>query len=172
MVPCSPAPSPSVRAVTNTIAMRAPYRTPAVHPRHFALLAVASCVVSGCYDGDTLVQRVRDRSIRTRLEEIDLGTFRATLPRDEVSSEVTEIDLHLFGEMPRHKIDQVEDQLEEKAFLLHDKTLAALRELDREDLTHPDLPELREKMLLTVNGVLDEPLIEAIGIHDLRFIRH
>ena len=80
--------------------------------------------------------------------------------------------MHLFGELPRYRIASVEEQLEERAFLLHDRTLTALRYLSSEDLTNPDLVELRDKMLLTVNEVLDEPLIEEIGIHDIRFIRH
>lgn len=143
-----------------------------MHRRLFVASAIVCATAVGCYDGDTLVQRVRDRAIRTRLEEIDLGAFRVTLPRNLGNSEVMEVDVHLFGEMPRYKIPDAEKQLEERAYLLHDRTLATLRDLDPADLTQPDLPQLREKMLVTVNGVLDDPAIKSIGIRDLKFMRH
>ena len=63
-----------------------PNQLRSMHRLTLIAISIGLFSAAGCYDGDALVQRVRDRSIRTRLEEVDLGEFRVTLPRDEVSS--------------------------------------------------------------------------------------
>ena len=144
--------------------------------RRLATISIACwaavCCFSGCYDSELLLQRARDKAIRERLEEIDLGTFRVTLPRNPITSDMTEIDVHLFGQMPHYKISNAERELEEKAYLLHDRTLAKLREFDQRDLVDPDLKKLRSELLATVNSVLDDPSIKAVGFYNMRFIRH
>lgn len=136
-----------------------------------ACCAVVSCF-TGCYDTELLIQRARDKAVRSRLEEIDLGTFRVTLPRDPVTSNMTEIDVHMFGKMPHYKISGAEKELEEKAYLLHDRTLAKLRQFNQRDLIDPDLEKLRAELLVTVNSVLDDPSVKEVGFYDMRFIRH
>ncbi len=127
---------------------------------------------TGCYDSELLIQRAQDKAIRARLEEIDLGTFRVTLPRNPITSDMTEIDVHMFGQMPHYKIPDAEQELEEKAYLLQDRTLAKLREFDQRDLVDPDLKKLRAELLATVNSVLDEPAVDSVGFYSMRFIRH
>lgn len=140
--------------------------------RLLAAAAIGSALLTGCYNPDTLIQRVRDRAIRTRLEELDLGKFRVTLPRDPVTSGTTEVDLHVYGELPRYKVAKTRNEFEDKAYLLHDKTLTVLREIDPKHLSDPELKVIRARLLATVNGVLDEPTIDSVGFYDLRFIRH
>lgn len=150
--------------------------TPSSNYRRRTVWGVACCAVAccftGCYDSELLIQRARDKAVRSRLEEIDLGTFRVTLPRNSVTADMTEIDVHMFGKMPHYKISGAEKELEEKAYLLHDRTLAKLREFDQRDLIDPDLKKLRTELLATVNSVLDEPSVKEVGFYDMRFIRH
>lgn len=130
------------------------------------------CPLVGCYDGEELVERVRKKAIRTRLEEIELGEFRVTLPRDEATGEMVEVDLRVFGQSQRYKINEIEDELELERPLLEDRLLTTLRSTSRRDLAEPDLTTLRERLLAVSNELLTNQPLEAIGFYDVRFIRH
>ena len=129
-------------------------------------------LVVGCYSGDELVERVRNKAIRTRLEEIELGQFRVTLPRNEQTGEMIEVDIRVFGQSQRYKLNEIEDQLEVARPILEDRLLTALRGFSRRDLAEPDLNTLRAELLTVSNELLEDEPLEAIGFYDVRFIRH
>lgn len=126
----------------------------------------------GCYDGEALVEDVRRKAIRTRLIEVDLGTFRVTMPRDKRTSVMTEVDLHLYGEAPRYLVSDLEKELEEKQYLVHDRAIMTLRELDPRELVDPDLIALRTRLLEAMNDVLTSTKISSVGFYNMRLIRH
>lgn len=126
----------------------------------------------GCYNGDVLVERVRHDALRHRLEEVDLGHYNVTMPRDEVTTETVEVAMHLFGSLARYRQAEVESRLEEKNYLLRHATLMAIRTSPPEDFTDPDLEKLRRRILDTTNSMLEEPSLQSIGFHEIRFIRH
>lgn len=144
------------------------------HAKRFALLglAIVAPMLSGCYDGKALVEDVRRNAIRTRLIEVDLGKFRVTMPRDQRTSVMTEVDLHLYGEAPRYLVSDLEKELEDKQYLVHDRTIMTLRELDPRELVDPDLIALRTQLLDTMNEVLTSTKISSVGFYDMRLIRH
>lgn len=135
-------------------------------------LAAVCLLMSGCYDADQLIHKVRNSAARNQLREISLGTFRVTLPHDARTSEMTEIDIRIFGQSKRYKIDEIEAELAAKAPQIEDSTLRALRETSRRDLAEPNLKGLRERLLETMNQELTNAPLESIGFYDVRFIRH
>ncbi|MEO0531468.1 MAG: flagellar basal body-associated FliL family protein [Planctomycetota bacterium] len=143
--------------------------------RRFALksaAAVACLFVGGCYNAERLVERVRDDAIRTRMEEVALGSFRVTLPRHDNTGEMTEIDIRIFGRSQRYKINEIESDLEAKGPQIEDRTLRTLRETSHEELAEPELTTLRKRLLAAMNEELTDAPLDSIGFYDVRFMRH
>lgn len=135
------------------------------------LIGVCLIATAGCYSGERLIEQVRMRSIRTRLDEVEIGSFRVTLPPDS-TGDLSEIDVRVFGEAARYRISELEKELAEKRPLLGDLATRMLREVDQQELIDPDLTSLRERLLATVNSVLDGEPIHAVGFYDVSFTRH
>ena len=159
-------------AMMHTTSPRNPRPIPA--RRRWALAACLGAVVatSGCYNGETLVERVRSRAIRTRLEEIDLGSYRITLPKDTQKNEMVEVTVDLYAHASRHRLKGLKKELEAKSYLLRDDLLATFRSFTQEDLDDPGLNRLRNDVLEAVNSVLDEPQLSALGVSDFQISRH
>lgn len=138
--------------------------------RSFAA-ACALLGLTGCYNGDVLVDQVRHDALRHRLEEVDLGRYSLTMPRDPATTATVEVELHLFGSLPRYRQKEVEECLEEKSYRLRHDTLLAIRESAPEDFTDPDLASLRSRLLAVTNSLLDEPSVKSVGFHEVRFTR-
>ena len=138
----------------------------------WAVLLCATPFASGCYNGDALVERIRSRAISTRLEEIDLGHIRVTLPRDAQIDETVEMHVHLFAHAARHKIDDLKEELELKSFLINDELLTTFRNFTSEDLADPELNRVRDSVLATMNELLDEPVLSSLGLYDFYISRH
>ena len=136
-----------------------------------ALCVAAVLPCAGCYSGDALVERVRKDALRNRLEEIELGQFTITMPRDPKTSETVEVEMRVFGSLARYKQDEVTERLEEQDYLLRHQTLMAIRESTADDFTDPDLTALRKRLKSIANGLLEEPAIQSVGFHEIRFIR-
>lgn len=138
-------------------------------------LALAACLLLpavGCYDGDALVRRVRNDALRDRLEEIDLGWYQITMPRDPRTTETLEVEMHLFGSLARYRQAEVGARLKEKNYLLRHATLMIIRKTNLEDFADPDLTKLRDRIRVVTNQMLDEPSIQTVGFHEIRFMRH
>ena len=140
--------------------------------RHSALLLIAGFTCIGCYDGEQLVELARAEAIRTRLEEVDLGTYRTTMPRDAVTASVTEMEFRVFGNVPRYRIPEIEEQLETEGYRIRYATLTALRQAAPEDLADPGLTVLRERIAEVANEILKEGAIDSVGFADIRFVHH
>ena len=136
------------------------------------LLGASMVISSGCYNGEELVERIRSKAIRTRLEEIDLGQYRITLPRDSKSNEMIEVRIHMFAHAARHRLSSLERELKEKDFLIQDNMLTTFRAFKNEDLEDPELTYLRKTVLETVNSTLHEPLLSSLGMYDFQISRH
>jgi phage-related protein len=139
-----------------------------------ATLAVAALGAAslGCVDGDKLVARVRNNAIRTRIDEVELGSYKVTLPRNFPTGEMTEVEVRLYGETLRYKINEIEDELKQKAPVFEDHTLKVLRETTRQELADPDLTRLRARLLESMNATLTGAPLTALGFYEVRFLRH
>lgn len=150
--------------------------SPLLHSSPATRRALAALLVSvaagGCYDGEELARRVRQKAIRTRVEEIDLGAYRVTLPRDPYSGEMTEVEVGLFGESSRYRLNEIEKTLKTHDAAVRDQTLRVLRQATPEELADPDLGGLRKRLLASMNEVLDDEPLDRLGFRHVRFLRH
>lgn len=141
--------------------------------RRSAFVAAATgLLVGGCYTEESLVAKTRNKAIRTRIDEVELGSFRVTLPRDLDSGEMTEIQLRLFGESERYKINEIEAELEARGPQIEDTAIRTLRETPKEDLIDPALNGLRKRLVTAINAELTDAPLRAIGFYEVRFVRH
>lgn len=136
------------------------------------VVAALGAASVGCVDSEKLVARVRNNAIRTRIDEVELGAYRVTLPRNFQTGEMAEVDVRLYGETPRYKINEIEDELKSKAPLIEDSTLKVLRQTTRQELADPDLTSLRARLLASMNETLSGAPLVSLGFYDVRFLRH
>jgi len=131
-------------------------------------LCLAFSLCAGCYDGDALINEVRSAALRTRLVEVDLGSYRTTMPRKRHESEATEIQLHIFGTVPRYRIPEIEKQLQSDGYRLRHETLAAVRESTAEELAEPNLTALRTRLEEVLNAALPDAPVKSVGFYEVQ----
>lgn len=126
--------------------------------------------VTGCYDGRSLVEEVRNQAIQSRLDEMSIGYFRTTLPRSAVDDNPMEVEVDLFGTAVRHKIPDIETAIEANSYRLRQSVLVALRQTSAAEIADPNLTTFRERLLEVVQTELEGSPIESIGFRTVRFI--
>lgn len=136
------------------------------------LLLVIPLAFAGCYDSELMLERVRNQAIRTRLEEVPLGDYRVTLPRDPRTGEMTEVVVSVFGTTVHYRADQLSQRVRDEEALLRHNMLMAIREACDEELAQPGLEEFRARLLEAANSALGDTPIESIGFYSLRLIRN
>ncbi|QDU86833.1 hypothetical protein Pla175_01860 [Pirellulimonas nuda] len=133
--------------------------------------AMMAALALGCYDPDALVERARNHSVRTRLEEVELGRFYVARPRDSRSGEIIEAQLHLFGTLPHYRLKKVGRELAAQEHVVRHNVILALREAPDEELADPNLSGLTQRLLGVINQCLREAPIESLGYYEARFTR-
>lgn len=133
-------------------------------------IALALLSVAGCYDSQSLLEEARNQAIRTRLDEVNIGYFRTTLPRSAVDDSPMEVEVDLFGTGIRYKLPEIEATLEQNEYRLRQAVLVALRQTTSAEVADPNLTTFRERLLLVVNQELGETPVESIGFRTVRFI--
>jgi hypothetical protein len=138
----------------------------------YRLLPAACCLLSaGCYDSAVMLERVRNAALKQQLEEVDLGEYQVSLPRRLDSGEAVEIVIHMVGQLPRYRVKEVSKLLEEKLFLIRSETVMTLRNCPPEELTEPDLAQLKARLLKLTNDALGEKLVEDVVLREFGFSR-
>ena len=135
--------------------------------RWIAILAMATVLCAGCYDGSEMVKQAQSVALKTRLAEVDLGKFQTTLPRDPVTNHFTSVDFHIFGTVPRYRLAAVKKQLKSDEYRVRHETLTAIRLSTREELAEPTFTQLRARIEKVINSVLEDAPIKEIGFHQL-----
>jgi hypothetical protein len=130
-------------------------------------LALGVSLLSGCYDGNALVKKAESKALIAKLAEVDLGSFRTTLPRDEDTNVATEIDVHIFGRVSRFRLGEITRQIKSEEFRLRHEMLTAMRKSTREELAEPDLAQLRSRIEQVVNSVLNDAPVKSVGFYQL-----
>jgi len=148
----------------------APQTTTTRRLARLQLCALGLVVLVGCYDSNALVDQVRSTALRSQTHEIDLGLYRTTMPRDPITSTLTEIELRLFGTVPLYKIPAIEEQLKADGFKLRYDTLVAIRKTTAEELGEPSLGQLRARLMQVANDVIKDAPIQAIGVEKIRIV--
>jgi hypothetical protein len=116
-----------------------------------------------CYDGEALIHQARSAAHNNSLAEIDLGSYETTLPRDQNTDAITELNIHIFGTVSRYHVPAIEKQLRLDEYRLRHETLTAVRKTTRDELAEPSLAQLRERIEKVVNNILAEAPIKSIG---------
>jgi hypothetical protein len=133
----------------------------------FVLLLLALAACSGCYDGKALIRAARSSALKTRLAEVDLGSYQTTLPRDPQTQLLTDLKLHVFGTVPRYRVPDVQMRLQVEEYRLRHETLSAVRTATRDELAEPNLAQLRERIEKVVNKILDDAPVKSIGFYEV-----
>jgi len=132
-------------------------------------LALACLLLSGCFDAEALIESRRAVAIRTRLEEVDLGKFRLTLPRPVQSTEMAEIEFHAFGQVANRDLKRVTEALETHGPELRHRLLLAARELRLADIQDPQLALLRTQITAVVNESLEGDPLQSVGFYQFGY---
>lgn len=132
--------------------------------------ALAVVAISGCYDSKALVEQVRSDALRGQTHEVNLGLYRTTMPRDPNTGTLTEIELQLFGTVPKYKIPAIEKQLKADGYRLRCDTLVAIRRTTAEELGEPNLGQLRSRLMQVANNVIKDAPIQTIGVEQIRIV--
>ncbi len=132
-----------------------------------AMVLLCACFFAGCYRGEALVNEARSRATKTRLAEVDFGTFQTTLPRDAHAHTLTELKLHVFGTVPRYRVAEIKKQLKYEEYRLRAETLGAVRHATREELSEPSLAQLRKRIEKVLNEILAEKPVKSVGFYEV-----
>lgn len=137
------------------------------------LLLVAGLVVcAGCYNSDVLLQNAQSKAVKTRLAEVDFGTFVVTLPRDSRTNLLTELKLRVFGNVARYRVPDVENQLKAEDYKIRAETLRAVRSASPAELAEPNLATLRERIKSVANRILKDAPVKSVGFYEVSLRQH
>lgn len=146
------------------------HATPGSPVPHVAVCALAVLALSGCYDAKALVDQVRTDALRGQTHEISLGLYRTTMPRDPNTGTLTEIELQLFGTVPKYKIPAIEKQLKADGYKLRYDTIVAIRRTTADELGEPNLGHLRTRLMEVANDTIKDAPIQTIGVQKIRIV--
>ncbi len=128
-------------------------------------MTVACLLLVGCFDAESLIEERRAIAMRDRLEEVDLGEFRVSLPQPSETVEAAEIFFHVFGQVANRDMDQVRESLENLGPDFRHRLLLAVRQLALEDIQDPPLTTLRKQIADMVNETLPGEPLQSVGFY-------
>ena len=134
------------------------------------VLAAATAGLTGCYNADALIQQRREVVKLMRLEEVNLGTFRITLPPAAGASTHGVVEFEAFGQVANQHREDVEISLEQRGPELRHEMLMAIRQMSLEQLEEPSLQSLRQEVGKVVNEPLEGELVQRVGFYHFSFM--
>ena len=143
--------------------------TSAVHRHRLLLLPVAVLTAVGCYDAEALRKGREEANALSRLEEIDLGSFRVTLPHVLGDATDSVVDFHAFGQVARRDRGLIDNALETREPELRSQMLLALRGMPETSFEEPKLTALRRQIVEVINGSLDKKAVKQVGFYYFTF---
>jgi hypothetical protein len=139
--------------------------------RALAALAALACALTtpGCFDGGALVDRQRAETNRVRLDEVDIGKFRITLPHTAGERGPHIVDFHAFGQVAHRDRDKVAEALKLNAPELRYRVLLLVRAMSHGELDEPRLETLRQRLADVANAALEKKLVKHVGFYRFTF---
>jgi Flagellar basal body-associated protein FliL len=130
-------------------------------------LALLCMLVSsvGCFNADALIEARQMIVMRTRLEEVDLGEFRVSLPHAAEKTENAELYFHVFGQVPNRDLSKVKEAIKKNRPEIQHSMLIAARTMTAEQLEDPQLKDLRKSFAKVVNESLEGNPVQSIGFY-------
>lgn len=132
--------------------------------RQVAIVGVV-CLLGGCFDANNMIASRRELAKLARMEEIDLGAFRVSLPQMPNATSSAVVDFHAFGQVVNSKARAVSKAVEQHGPELRYRMLLAVRELNLTELEEPSLDTLRKNIEQVVNDTLPGDSIQSIGLY-------
>ncbi|MEO2045131.1 MAG: hypothetical protein ABGX16_00980 [Pirellulales bacterium] len=129
------------------------------------VLLIGMSLLAGCYQADDIISSRKELVGLTRLEEIDLGEFRVTLPYRPRSTSSLVVDFHAFGRVSHGNYKKVSQTIEQNGPKLRHQMLITVRELGAKELQQPKLDTLRAKIEQVVNDLLEDQAMQAVGFY-------
>jgi len=126
-------------------------------------------LLTGCFDAQGMIDARRQTAILARLEEVDLGKFRLTLPQPPQNNELAEIQFHAFGQVANRDKKEVTDALDIHGPKLRNRLLLAARQMQLEDLEDADLHLLREQIATVINETLPGAPLHSVGFYSFQY---
>ena len=141
-----------------------------MRPAATGLLLVAAAATGGCYDAASLIEKAKQEQSSTRLEEVALGIYRTTLPRNDDDMSTVTLELDFFGNIAKKDVPDATTNLEEANYLLRHQILVAVRQSTADEFADPQLQAVRDRVLGVANGLLPDAPIQSIGIKDMSYL--
>ncbi|MEM9352956.1 MAG: hypothetical protein AAGA92_08080 [Planctomycetota bacterium] len=137
--------------------------------RSALLLGVCwALTATGCYDAESLVQSHRATAMLTKLEEVDLGEFRVTLPYARGEASTAEIRFHAFGQVTYKDLKTVQKAIDAHDSEIMHGLLLSVRQLPIADLEDPRLVTLRQQIQDVVNNRVEGEPLKMVGFYDFK----
>ena len=134
------------------------------------VLLIGMSLLAGCYQADDIIASRKQLVRLTRLEEIDLGEFRVTLPYRPRSTSSLVVDFHAFGRVSHGNYKKVSQTIEQNGPKLRHQMLITVRELGAQELQQPKLDTLRANIEQVVNDLLEDQAMQAVGFYRFSLI--
>jgi len=132
-------------------------------------LLVVAISSAGCFDAEALVHSRQKMAVLARLEEIDLGEFRVTLPKPAAGASIAELRFHVFGRVANSDLDRVQKALENQGPQFRHELLLAVRQLQVSDLEDPQLQTLRSHIENVMNDALSGEPLQSVGFYSFAY---
>jgi hypothetical protein len=132
----------------------------------------ALAATSGCVDGGAVLDAHEQETNLVRLDEIDIGEFRVTLPHAPGSAGGGVVEFHAFGQVAHRDRDKVASVLHQNSAELRYRVLLLVRALTREQLDEPRLQSLRSQITQVANASFDEKMVKNVGFYKFAFEAH
>ena len=134
--------------------------------------AICSVVIAanlGCYDAAVLMKARQESHNLVQLDEVDLGTYRITLPHTLGESIDCVVDFHVFGEVMKGDRAALDAVLQMRVAELRSSMLVAIRAMDDRTFEEPKLTSLRKSIADVVNGVVGRRAVKSVGFYRFSF---
>jgi len=134
------------------------------------LLVLVSLTSAGCFNAEAMIESRRLVATRARLEEVDLGEFRVTLPHAVQKTDSSELRFQVFGQVANRDLHNVEEMLKQHGPEVRHNILIVARQMSVEDLEDPKLTALRSRIAQVVNESLEDNPVQSVGFYRFRYI--
>lgn len=137
--------------------------------RRLVALALATVPLGGCYDTAILVKARQESRELIQTEEVDLGTYRITLPHKLGVSTDNIVDFHVFGQVTRGDRQAIDDALRMRGAELRSKMLVEVRAMSPPMFEEAKLTALRNAIAEVVNTAIGRRVVKHVGFYRFSF---
>jgi hypothetical protein len=157
------------------IIMRLPSRWRSPRLRHstqrrLAVALLATIALPGCFDGSAILQAHEKETDLVRLDEVDIGEYRITLPHPPGRAGGGVLEFHIFGQVARRDRDKVASALQFNSAEIRYRVLLLTRGLTPEQLDEPKLTTLRTQITKIANASLESKMVRNVGFYSFAFM--